>query len=161
MTISLRLTIQALLESSLLLGGIAQLMLPDLAASQVVQLHPLAVVGFTGALLNALNLLPIGRLDGGRIATATFGQGPAGIISGVALLLLGLQSIISGDNPVLLYFGLVVIFFQRAPDLPAADGYTGVGTPRQLVNLAALLFMALTLLPIPTDVASSVADTLI
>jgi len=52
----------------------AEAILPDLASSQIVQLHPLAVIGFTGALLNALQLLPVGRLDGGRLATATLGQ---------------------------------------------------------------------------------------
>ena len=62
---------------------------------------------------------------------------------------------------VLLYFGLVVIFFQRAPDLPPRDGYTGIGAPRQLVNAVALLFMALTLLPIPTEVATAAVDALI
>lgn len=113
----------ALLQSSLLLGTMAEAILPDLSSSQIVQLHPLAVIGllasqtcqstqrefpsatclvdgtcthayahkdpvsypmptrpvhqpgFTGALLNALQLLPVGRLDGGRLATAALGQG--------------------------------------------------------------------------------------
>jgi len=142
----------ALLQSSLLLGTMAQSILPDLTSSQIVQLHPLAVIGFTGALLNALQLLPVGRLDGGRLATAALGQGAAGIVSGIGLLLLGLQSILSGDNPILLYFGLLVIFFQRAPDLPAANEYTGLDLTRQVAAAAAFLFMVLTLLPCPVEV---------
>mmetsp|Transcript_29317 Transcript_29317/g.69072 ORF Transcript_29317/g.69072 Transcript_29317/m.69072 type:complete len:591 (-) Transcript_29317:218-1990(-) len=141
----------ALLQSSLLLGTMAEAILPDLTSSQIVQLHPLAVIGFTGALLNALQLLPVGRLDGGRLATAALGQGAAGIVSGIGLLLLGLQSIISGDNPILLYFGLLVIFFQRAPDLPTANEYTGLDLTRQIAAGSAFLFMLLTLLPCPVE----------
>jgi membrane-associated protease RseP (regulator of RpoE activity) len=141
----------ALLQSSLLLGTMAEAILPDLSNSQIVQLHPLAVIGFTGTLLNALQLLPVGRLDGGRLATAALGQGAAGIVSGIGLLLLGLQSILSGDNPILLYFGLFVIFFQRAPDLPVANEYTGLGLTRQIAAVSAFLFMLLTLLPCPVE----------
>ena len=62
------------------------------------------------------------------------------------------QSILSGDNPILLYFGLLVIFFQRAPDLPAANEYTGLDLTRQVAAAAAFLFMVLTLLPCPVEV---------
>ena len=44
--------------------------------------------GFTGALLNALQLLPVGRLDGGRLATAALGQRshpPVSIVPGVVV----------------------------------------------------------------------------
>jgi membrane-associated protease RseP (regulator of RpoE activity) len=48
-----------------------------LASSPVISLHPLAVIGFVTFLVNALQLLPIGRLDGGRVATAVLGGGQA------------------------------------------------------------------------------------
>jgi membrane-associated protease RseP (regulator of RpoE activity) len=43
--------------------------------------HPVHQPGFTGALLNALQLLPVGRLDGGRLATAALGQGSHLLVS--------------------------------------------------------------------------------
>ncbi len=61
------------------------------------------------------------------------------------------QSIFSGDNPILLYFGLLVIFFQRAPDLPTANEYTGLDLTRQIAAASAFLFMLLTLLPCPVE----------
>jgi hypothetical protein len=119
---------------------------------------------------------PTGKLT---IASYRSTAGAAGIVSGVGLLLLGLQvcvpplatprpsprpalpppryttrlrqSIISGDNPILLYFGLLVIFFQRSPDLPTANEYTGLDLTRQIAAFSAFLFMLLTLLPCPVE----------
>jgi membrane-associated protease RseP (regulator of RpoE activity) len=39
-----------------------------------VYLHPIARAGWTGLLITMINLLPIGQLDGGHIATAYFGN---------------------------------------------------------------------------------------
>jgi len=138
-----------LLQSSFLLGGLAQAFLPSVASQLTVQLHPLAVVGFTGALLNALQLLPIGRLDGGRVALAALGQGGSGLLSGICLLALGISSLFYGDNPILLFFGLFIIFLQRAPEIPAEDDLTEVDDSRQAAFLVSLLFALLTLVPFP------------
>jgi membrane-associated protease RseP (regulator of RpoE activity) len=48
------------------------LWLPD--AHQDVYLHPTAYAGWVGLLVTMINLLPIGQLDGGHIATAYFGN---------------------------------------------------------------------------------------
>ena len=73
----------SLIQSSLLLGGIATALPPGLCNELAVVLHPLAVVGFVGALVNALQLIPIGRLDGGRVCLAVLGQPVAGLVSGL------------------------------------------------------------------------------
>ena len=140
----------ALLHSSLLLGSLADSVLPPLTPdSLAVQLHPAAVVGFTSALCNALQLLPVGRLDGGRIAAAVLGSGAASLTSSLFLLGLGLQSLFGGDDPALLFFGLLIIFFQREPELPCADDLTGVDTPRQAAAAAALAIALLIVAPSP------------
>jgi membrane-associated protease RseP (regulator of RpoE activity) len=48
------------------------LWLPD--AHQDVYLHPTARAGWAGLLITMINLLPIGQLDGGHVATAYFGN---------------------------------------------------------------------------------------
>ena len=60
------------------------------SSSSAIALHPLALAGFTGVLSNALALLPIGRLDGGRAATAAFGRRPAAALGGLTIFALGL-----------------------------------------------------------------------
>lgn len=46
--------------------------LPD--GTRDVVLHPIARAGWTGLLVTMINLLPIGQLDGGHVATAYFGN---------------------------------------------------------------------------------------
>jgi membrane-associated protease RseP (regulator of RpoE activity) len=48
------------------------LWLPD--GHQDVYLHPTAFAGWAGLLVTMINLLPIGQLDGGHVATAYFGN---------------------------------------------------------------------------------------
>lgn len=56
----------------LLLGEI--IFAPGIPAGSDLFLHPIAMAGWVGCLLTALNLLPMGQLDGGHIAYAFFGK---------------------------------------------------------------------------------------
>ena len=46
---------------------VEKLVVGDLPAGQALALHPVAVAGWFGFLLTALNLLPLGQLDGGHV----------------------------------------------------------------------------------------------
>ena len=45
-----------------------------LTAETGIELHPLATAGCVGLFITAINLMPIGQLDGGHIIHAVFGQ---------------------------------------------------------------------------------------
>ena len=62
------------LGDSLIMWLASNAMFPDLQPTQDVMLHPVAFAGWIGLLVTALNLLPIGQLDGGHIAFAMFGE---------------------------------------------------------------------------------------
>ncbi|CAM9607980.1 unnamed protein product, partial [Ectocarpus sp. 13 AM-2016] len=110
-----------LFHSSLLVGIMTSIGLPNvmgLAVASTVPIHPLAIVGVTGIIVNALNLMPIGSLDGGRIAMSAFGRKAGGVLGTVTLLLQAISSVFNNYS-LQLFWGLLVILFQRGQDLPA------------------------------------------
>lgn len=62
------------LGDSIIMWMATNFMYPDLGPGQDIMLHPVAFAGWIGLLVTALNLLPIGQLDGGHIAYAMFGD---------------------------------------------------------------------------------------
>lgn len=58
------------------------------AGGAVVLLHPLALAGWLGILVTALNLLPLGQLDGGHVLYALLGRRQSWVALGAWLMLL-------------------------------------------------------------------------
>ncbi|CAN0145989.1 unnamed protein product [Pylaiella littoralis] len=140
-----------LFHSSLLVGIMTSIGLPNvmgLAVASTVPVHPLAVVGITGIIVNALNLMPIGSLDGGRIAMSAFGRKAGSVLGTVTLLLQAISSVFNNYS-LQLFWGLLVILFQRGQDLPAKDELTEVGDGRIVTTGLLLFFSLITLVPFP------------
>src|SRR5258707_351762 len=76
---------------SLLLRFMTWLSFGRLPPGHDVFVHPVALAGWVGLFVTALNLIPVGQLDGGRIAYALFGarHRQISIATFVALLALG------------------------------------------------------------------------
>lgn len=133
--------------SSVLLAFLAKLSLgPALLESHVLQLSPLAFAGWLGLMITALNLLPIGQLDGGHIARAMFGRRAGETIGSVAmwtLLLLGLFV-----WPGLLTWAIIV-FFIAGRGAPPLDDLTPLTPSRRWLGYAAFAMLALILAPLP------------
>lgn len=62
------------LGDSLLFSLLSRLILGEIPDSYDVLLHPIAFAGWIGFFVTALNLIPIGQLDGGHIAYAVMGE---------------------------------------------------------------------------------------
>ena len=79
-----------ILGEPLLFSFLAKLVLGVSGADYTILLHPIALAGWLGLFVTALNLLPMGQLDGGHIVYALFGrrQRTVTIVTGVALVLL-------------------------------------------------------------------------
>jgi len=142
----------ALLHSSLLGSLLVELAcgVPSAAESaSSYALHPFALAGLGGTLANALALLPIGRLDGGRAATAAYGRRAAAAIGALALLLLGIACFISEAPDVLTLWAALSVALFRQAEVPCVDEMSEV-EPRRTGALTSLLALAALLLcPLP------------
>jgi hypothetical protein len=134
--------------SSILLACLANL---SLGASALqghhLLLHPLAFAGWLGLIVTALNLLPIGQLDGGHMSHALFGSRKARIISMVALFSLFLLALFVW--PGLMFWAFIVFFIAGTRDAPAANDLTPVGPPRRALGYFTFLLLLLIIVPVP------------
>lgn len=135
---------------SLLLALLSKLALgAQLTANQAIDLHPVALAGFLGLVVTALNLMPVGQLDGGHIVHAMFGQRTAVAIGQIArLLLLGLSLVQSG---FLLW--AIILFFMPIADEPALNDVSELDNGRDILGLLALGLLVIIILPAPKAIA--------
>lgn len=112
-----------------------------------VFVHPVAMAGWVGFFVTALNLFPVGQLDGGRIAYALFGVHHRRVSMGtfLALLVLGL---VSGSPNWFVFAGLVVLLigFHHGPPL---DDLTPLSPGRYAVGVLCLILLVLLVPPVP------------
>ncbi len=114
----------------------------------VVVFHPTAIAAWAGLLVTALNLLPIGQLDGGHVVYALFGPKVARLIGfGVFAALVPLGVFLW---PGWLFFGLIVLFLGLKHPAPV-DPYTPPDHPGKLVGWAAIALFVLTFVPAPVS----------
>ena len=110
----------------------------------------MTIAGWCGLVTTALNLLPVGCLDGGRMAQSTLGRNGLNLTSfftytGLALGVIG--------SSLALPFGLAVILLQRAPERLIQDQVTLASDTKRAVTAAAILFAILTLVPVAPELA--------
>lgn len=133
--------------SSILFALLSKLVLGDqLQEGYLLQLSPLAFAGWLGLLVTALNLMPIGQLDGGHMARAMFGRRVGETISSVAMWSLFLLAIFVW--PGLLFFALF-IYFVAGRGTPPLNDITPISPGRRWVGYATFLVLALILIPLP------------
>lgn len=119
--------------------------LPQAVEGLGVPLDPLAFAGLLGMVVTALNLLPVGRLEGGRIAQAMVGRGRAAFLSLGTTVSLGIGGF--NGSVLCLTWAFIASFFRRGEELPAKDEISELGTGRILWGIALAVLCILTLFP--------------
>ncbi|MFQ4141200.1 site-2 protease family protein [Chlorogloeopsis sp. ULAP02] len=137
-------------QGSILVGSLARVVLGSALQSQIVDVHPLVIVGWLGLVITALNLMPAGQLDGGRIVQAIYGRKTAGRTTFATLILLGLVAL---GNPLAMYWVIVILFLQRGLERPSLNEITEPDDARAALGLLALFLMIATLLPLTPGLA--------
>lgn len=139
--------------SSILLALLAKLSLgPALEYGHVLRLSPLAFAGWLGLFITALNLLPIGQLDGGHTATAMFGRRVGGTVGTVAMWTLLLLAIFVWPG---LTMWAILVFFIAGTSAAPLNGLTPLTSGRQWVGYATFAILALILAPLPHSLWSA------
>jgi len=137
-------------QGSILVGSLARVVLGAAVKAPLVNVHPLVIIGWLGLVITALNLMPAGQLDGGRIVQAIYGRKTAGRATFATLILLGLVSL---GNPLAMYWAIVIVFLQRDLERPSLNEVTEPDDARAALGLLALFLMISTLLPLTPALA--------
>ncbi|MFQ5539309.1 MAG: site-2 protease family protein [Candidatus Binatia bacterium] len=137
------------LGSSIFLRFLSQLTLGLLPDEANIIMHPIGFAGWIGLFITALNLIPVGQLDGGHVTYALFGQRHIWVSRlGLAVILaLGLTRYWDGW----LLWGVLLLFMGvRHP--PTLDSYTPLDLKRKMIGWFVLLVLVVTFIPAPFSI---------
>ena len=139
----------SLLVGTPLLWSALSLFLP----SSFVPLHPLALAGWVGILVTAINLLPSGQLDGGHVFRALFGDQSRFVSYAAVVLLFGLGLFYVGW----LLFAIFIVFTGlRHP--PPLNDISPIGRRRQFVGVLAAAILVTGFVVIPLSAPAGAAS---
>ena len=114
-----------------------------------INTHPLLYAAWFGFFATALNLIPVGQLDGGHIAYANLGR-RANYVTYVMLAIMFVLGLTVSSNWLfwsVLMLGMLYLFGWKHPQ--TADENDSLGTARILVTLFAVLMFILCFTPVP------------
>lgn len=136
--------------ASLLIALLSKLALgSSLTPTTAIDLHPVAIAGLLGLVVTALNLMPVGQLDGGHVVHAMFGQQMGAAIGQVSRLLVLALAFVQREFLV----WAILLFFMPVIDEPALNDVTELDNRRDLLGLVALGLLVLIILPAPPVLA--------
>jgi membrane-associated protease RseP (regulator of RpoE activity) len=137
-------------KGSVLVGALAKVVLGSALQADLVDVHPLTIIGWLGLVITALNVMPAGSLDGGRIVKAIYGRKVAGRTTVVTLIVLALVAL---ANPLALYWLVLIGFLQRNAERACTDDVTEPDDARAALGLLILFLMLATLMPLAPALA--------
>ncbi len=145
------------LGDSLLFVLVEKVVLGDLPEGYDLVLHPIAYAGWVGLFVTALNLLPVGQLDGGHITYALFGR-KSKIIFGLTIMLwMGISFFFYVGWTLMIV--LVLLFGFRHP--PPLDDVTPLDVKRKILGGFVFSLFILSFTPVPfTQAPGGIKDIL-
>ncbi len=131
--------------SPLLLSAVEWLRFPGVSSADIC-LHPMAIAAWAGLLATAINLLPLGQLDGGHILYAVLGERGHRIVSLTLVVILLLFGFLYWPWWV---WAVVMFFLRRHPLIYDREP---LGRGRKTAACAALLLFLLSISVIPVQI---------
>jgi len=109
-----------------------------------VFIHPVAFAGWAGILVTALNLIPLGTLDGGHVIYALFGDKAKKAFPFVVGLLAAMGFFWSGW-----WLWAVILFWLGRVHAHPLDEITTLDPTRRMVAFAMIIVFVLVFMPVP------------
>ncbi|MCB2231199.1 site-2 protease family protein [bacterium] len=130
---------------SILIKGLVPILIGQAPEGYVYGFTEAAFAGWVGLLVTAINMLPIGQLDGGHIVYGLFGRDIQRKLAWAALLMLA----ILGYYSIMwwLFAGLGLIFGAAHP--PTLNDSFPTSKASRIMGIAALIILLLSFTPIP------------
>lgn len=132
---------------------LGKIVFPGVRSSDIY-LHPAARAAWVGMFCTAVNLLPIGQLDGGHIVYACFPRRHATISLAASLLLLPLGAAFLIDQRNFwagwLVWGLVLLIFGRRHPMVYDSGELDRGRRKLALLALAIFLLCFTIVPVGT-----------
>ena len=138
------------LGDGVLFRALATVTLGNVGAGNTILLHPVAFAGWLGLFITALNLLPLGQLDGGHILYALSGRRQR--IFAIAFLLAVLPLGLLWWGWWFWIVATVALSRGRIGHPPVLQERAELDPPRRLVAWITILICFLTFTPIPLDI---------
>jgi membrane-associated protease RseP (regulator of RpoE activity) len=133
-----------MLGDSLLSGWIQRSIFPDLGPNQDLLLHPVAFAGWAGLFVTALNLLPVGQLDGGHVVYGLLGRRSLYVSWAVVVGLAVLGWYFPGW-----WFLLALLIITRVRHPQTIDERVPLDRKRVALGIFALAFFVVSFIPTP------------
>jgi len=133
------------LGDSLLFSFLSRLLLGEIPESYDVLLHPIAFAGWIGFFVTALNLIPVGQLDGGHVAYAILGEKHENI-SKILVLSMIILGFLFWEGWIIWAILLIILGLRHPPVL---YWETPLDKKRQLISWISTIIFSLTFIPMP------------
>lgn len=136
------------LGEPLLFSFFAKMMVGEVAEGFDIVLNPIAFAGWAGLFVTALNLLPIGQLDGGHIVYALLGK-YSGIVYKVGIGAFCIFTLFVYPGWIIFAIMLLLFGFKHPPP---ADPFIQLDFKRKCIGILMLIVFLLCFTPIPLKV---------
>lgn len=128
-----------------LFSFISHLVIGKLPEGMDVYLHPIAFAGWAGLFVTALNLLPIGQLDGGHIMYALLGR-KSKIVFRLGIFIFFVIAILL--YPGWTVFAVLLLFFGFRHPAPV-DEFTTLDLNRKILGVILFILFLASFTPVP------------
>jgi len=138
------------LGEPLLFRGAAWLIFGDVPAGYSINMHPMAFAAWFGLLATALNLFPIGQLDGGHVAYAVLGRRATFVTLTMVCVAIGL-TYFSTSWMVWTVLMVVMLVAMGPHHPPTLDDHTRIDHVRLILALLAVVMLIVCFTPAPIE----------